>query len=156
METETAAKSCLPPEVLVIIANYYEQLVYSMARKIQYFYAKYKKWVCEDCGRVRLRHSLVEAHACDDWKGCCYKRVCADECIYQCDNGHMNVVKCETHFCDPFPFNDDPYTIFDYERHKLYSSHSRPCDECGGLVLVHRRFDFDAFYGLRCRYMYGY
>lgn len=94
---------------------------------------------CDDCKRINL---LVDSHACDDCKGCCYKLVCSDHCEYFCSNNHKITSTCPVYFCDPPYDRDDPYT---HEVHNDYASHSVSCNVCQEKVYIHRHFTWDSY-----------
>lgn len=144
----------IPIDVFRIINGYYTDLRNKAARKIQYFYAKYKGYQCDDCRSIRLKRDLMWAHSCDDHLGCCYKRVCKDSCTFRCPQGHRKQSQCEKYFSDPIPFDDDPYSLNDYNLHTyLYASHEEPCDVCNEKVVINRNFEFDLFYYKRMAFL---
>jgi len=96
---------------------------------------------CDDCRRLNLK--LISVHACDDWKGCCYKNVCHDYCIYYCSNNHANISKCLTHFCLP-PFDRDDEYSFEDELID-YANHTVSCNICQDEVYIRRKFTWESY-----------
>jgi hypothetical protein len=96
---------------------------------------------CDDCGRFNIKLKCV--HACDDWKGCCYKKVCYDYCVYYCENNHANINECLTYFCLP-PFDIDDEYSFDDELRE-YSNHSLSCNICNSEVYIRRKFRWESY-----------
>lgn len=60
--------------ILNYITNDNEIIVFANIRS--------NKRYCEDC--CRYNDNLVEVHACADYMGCCYKKICKDKCIFRC------------------------------------------------------------------------
>ena len=157
--TLSEASIRLPREILHIIYNHYTGLIHSMAARIQQFYAAHRKWTCDDCNSARSKHKMKEVHACDDWRGCCYKWVCSDACLYYCENGHKYYEQCQGRWDDPPPYDPrstDPeeYSRYEYENHSLYDSRTVECVQCSGSIYVHRQFTFENYDYLRDHYKF--
>ena len=141
-----------PQEILIIISNFYTDIVYTAATRIQGFFVKHIGYQCDDCGSRRRLSDLVRAHACDDWMGCCYTSVCKDACTYYCGRGHANFSACEMYFMDPPGYDDSDYTQEMYNEHNRYGSYDEECGECGWKVYVRREFTFDNYWRSRLQY----
>lgn len=150
----TEIANTLPYDVLLKISDIHHQLHVSAAKTIQLYYAIYKGWKCCDCGRYRVKNKLVEAHMCDDSKGCCFKDVCVDGCLFYCCNQHTLRNQCKITFTDPAPLGDgeDHYDKYDYKSHNEYNSRVVKCTTCGEDIHINRNFCFDLFNNLRIQY----
>ena len=153
-------REVLPSDTLKFIYKYYSGLVNTAVSRIQFFYACRKQWTtwqCTDCRRFRLRSNLVKAQSCDDYLGCCFKRVCKDGCTFYCNNGHLNRSICELKFYDACPYDRyEPCLPFEYNDQIVYCSHSITCVECECDVYVERCFTFDIWEDSRRAYEIQY
>lgn len=149
----------LPSELLQYIASIYEGLYVNTTVRIQRWYRSYKgPWnTCDDCGRTRRISLLKAAHCCDDWDGCCWKRVCKSGCFFYCLNNHLTCDVCETHFCDPGPDDRfDECSDYDYHSHMMYCSHTVQCKICFEPVYVQRNFTFDIWFDSHAIYEHNH
>lgn len=149
----------LPNELLQDVADVYEGLYNNMASRIQKWYRFYKGpwYLCDDCGRMRHITFLKNAHSCDDWDGCCWKRVCKDCCFFYCSNNHLTCDTCETYFCDPGPDDRfDECSERDFHAHMMYSSRGVRCKICSEPVYIERRFSFDQWYDSHAIYSHNH